>query len=379
MRLAPLLCALLLLPIESQSCLWDQDTIREEFAEAPSVFKTLAGWFNRYPPLYYEMRLERVTEELASQPESLSLYDDAAVSCDRLGRHDEAIEWMAKKVEYLHLEPADAPQPTHRYRTLANLGTFHAHRWGSQAPMARKADKTDLEQAIKHVSSAIEENPDAHFGREVMQLMVLEWLAEDHMEEGVIHDLVTRHASNLQLHGHHPKEICEGLDGLIRLGNAWRSPDIHYLYMKALWSNGYHYPSLIAGWRAEELLSERGSFRHPILNELAISPLQAALGSKEDHKLAIAYGKKARAAAAKRHEARTTYLLGKLKKGLHPDTHPGFWNDWKEPAFPKPPFQPMKKVKKHFPVLVLTFGGIPLLISLGLFLFSRVSGKKSSA
>ena len=63
----------------------------------PEVVAVLTGRFERNPPLFYEMRLERVTDHLQSHPEDLAAYDDAGVACDRLGRGDEAISWMEKK------------------------------------------------------------------------------------------------------------------------------------------------------------------------------------------------------------------------------------------------------------------------------------------
>jgi hypothetical protein len=84
---------LLLSVIPAVACLWDRDTLKEEAAGKLDTVKAITGWFDRYPPRYYEMRLQRVTKELAEKPDALELYDDAGVACDRLGRS----AWMPSR------------------------------------------------------------------------------------------------------------------------------------------------------------------------------------------------------------------------------------------------------------------------------------------
>jgi len=62
----------------------------------------------------------------------------------------------------------------HEHRHLANLGTFHAHRW-LRAGADRK-DTADLRRARALLERAIALNPDAHFGREKYQLKAVKWL-----------------------------------------------------------------------------------------------------------------------------------------------------------------------------------------------------------
>ncbi len=161
-------------------CLWDSDTLRTEATGAPGMVETIVGRFDRYPPLYYEMHLERVATELdadpSDHPKNLAAYDDAGVACDRLGRHDEAIEWMSRKRTALDALPASEDRTEHEYRYLPNLGTFHAHRW--LAAGADRSDMADIEVARDLIAQAIELNPDAHFGRERYQLMALAWILE---------------------------------------------------------------------------------------------------------------------------------------------------------------------------------------------------------
>src|SRR4051812_35143963 len=120
-RFALWVLVLLLLARPAAACLWDRDTLDVEAKGLPDMVRVVTGRFERNPPLYYEMRLRRVTTELAAHPERLTLYDDAGVACDRLHRNDEAVRWMAKK------RAAMAEFPTSRddrYRYHANLGTF---------------------------------------------------------------------------------------------------------------------------------------------------------------------------------------------------------------------------------------------------------------
>lgn len=91
------LLILILLAGQTFACLWDRDTLAEEAKGRRDVVRVIIGWFDRYPPDYYQTRLGRVTRELQSAPSNLGLYDDAAVACARLGRSSEAIDWMAKK------------------------------------------------------------------------------------------------------------------------------------------------------------------------------------------------------------------------------------------------------------------------------------------
>src|ERR1035438_5441566 len=123
MRLAAVI-VLFAAALPARACLWDNDTLAMEAKRFPDMVEVSVGRFERNPPLYYEMRLTRVSAELRTSPEKLDLYDDAGVACDRLGRDDEALTWMARKEARLPRGDAEA-----RYRYLANAGTFHIHRW----------------------------------------------------------------------------------------------------------------------------------------------------------------------------------------------------------------------------------------------------------
>ena len=137
------------------ACLWDTDTLAQERVEAPTVLETILGKFPRHSAAYYQWRLKDRLELLDSDPENDRLLDDVAVSYEKLGDHDAAIA-VAK--EQLSRNP-------NRYETLANLGTFLIH-------------SGELEKGVSYIAKALEVNPDAHFGREQYQLLLVKFLLD---------------------------------------------------------------------------------------------------------------------------------------------------------------------------------------------------------
>ncbi len=221
---------LLALPLSVAACLWDSDTPADEAKGCPrSSPSSPAG---SGPPLYYEMRLDRVTAHLQSRPEDLAAYDDAGVACDRLGRGDEAIAWMEKKRAQLDRLGASRPEVKEQlYRYHANFGTFLAHRWSREG-----ADRTKIDQVKKardEIAKALEINPDAHFGREKYQLRVLEWIVDPPKAAGerFLPNLLGWEPGADDVNLADPRaadQAVRGLAGLVVLGNAWESVDIFH-------------------------------------------------------------------------------------------------------------------------------------------------------
>jgi tetratricopeptide (TPR) repeat protein len=340
------------------ACLWDYDTLAQESAGLPDVKAVIAGGFPRNPPLYYEMRLERVTKLLADNPDDLDAYDAAAVSCDRLGRSDEAIEWMAKKLaamDRMGYDSAAHEQPNHRYRYLANLGTFHAHRWFKNG--ANREDMADMERGRDLIKQAIEENPNAHFGREKYQLMIMDWvIALRPFDEPVTHEDGTaypRHELPLCL-GVDRRELwrvrdddsqldklgltgaIDGLSGLITMGAAWESVDVFHALAAAIQITGRSSLAVLAMERCRELIK---AGKTSVVPNAPTGEELFALISKPDDDRAL-YGhlikdgtgqidsayKQLRNDADTWHQNRTKHMLAQLQKGLHPDTHSDFWS-----------------------------------------------------
>lgn len=146
---------ILLVGIFSISCLWDTDTIEMEKQDFPSVLELITGQFLRHSDEFYEWRKNDRIEKLKEHPDSLHFYDDLAVSYDKLGNHKKAISTMLLKREL----------GDNGYETNANLGTFYIH-------------NGQLKEGKKYIEKAIEINPDAHFGREIYQLHLVNYILE---------------------------------------------------------------------------------------------------------------------------------------------------------------------------------------------------------
>lgn len=335
------------------ACGWDRDTLRFEAEGLPDTVQAIVGRFERNPALYYEMRLERVARGLEVDPTRLALYDDAGVACDRLGRGDDAIEWMERKRVRLAELEADSPlYRDHQYRYLANAGTFYAHRWFRNGADFERLD--DLESAIVFIKAAIELNPDAHFGREKYQLMALEWiLSKPEMPQGdspayglpgfLDYGVKERRRFNRE----DRDEAIRGITGLIMLGNAWSSFDMFYALGQELQGKGDSLLALMAWQRCLELAGNgAGSIvlgapqdyvayyeGHEWIEaaEHAFSTMHqfnTELNQWVDPRAYQAIGEeyvRQRENAEAWHRHRTEFMLTRLGAGQHPDTHDDFW------------------------------------------------------
>ena len=369
-------CTFLLVATPLCACLWDRDTIAMEAQGRLEVVETMIGWFDRFPPDYYQMRLDRVMREISTTPERLDLYDDVAVSCDRLGRHDEAVSWMEKK--NARILPLPAAQTTdHRYRMHANLGVFRTHQW-IKTPERNTHDEK-LKLAIEEVKTALEINPNAHFGRERAHLALLEWWQAGlykHAERrqpiytpfellrSVFDDFPnTVHTSN--------SNLVKGFCGLIQMGSAQDSLDVHFLVAWQLLHDrtqkGYgeaHFALVyLTCLRLTELIKEErqpvysGEDFHqwlqpdthfkdskiPMTKQDKLDQLPWLLtrisiwGGGTDLSAIPPWFHQARAAAQKRLAAKTAFMQQRFAAGQHPDTHPDFWQGWTEPTMPAVP------------------------------------------
>jgi len=195
-------------------------------------------------------------------------------------------------------------------------------------------------------------NPDAHFGRERYQLLAIEWLLEPPVpgeEESLYRvplifdadptlrgDLFFPGGNALSEHGY--EDAVEGLTGLIALGAAWESVDVFHALTAAIRQRGDNSVALLAQLRREELLDEGRVSFYPIESLEYPEWIDAAgVYDGEDVKIR-AYYDIARAEAESWREARNEYILARLARGEHPDTHAEFWAAWIEPS--RPPRMP---------------------------------------
>ena len=327
--LGPFAAVLLLAP-PTLACLNDRDSESIEAGQLPEVLAVITGQFDRNPPRYYQMRLKRVAEGIEISPVSLPLYDDAAVACDRLGRFDEAIDWMEKKRALLERSDEESASiKEHWYRYYANIGTHWAHRW-----LKGGADRSRIEEmktARDFIGKAIALKPGAHFGRESYQFKTLGWIIDGpSYEQGaqVLQSPLDGDDSSP------PSEAIQGLCGLIVLGNAWESVDIFHALAKALDRFGDYGLAYQARLRCKELID---GGKGTLVAQVSGGENLVRLIFAEDHAssfsgevdldaLITAYHDGRKAADA-RHDARSAFLLARLREGRHPDTDAAFWND----------------------------------------------------
>jgi hypothetical protein len=360
MKRAPTALALLLgLPLSVVACLWDRDTPLDEARGLPEVVAVLTGRFERNPPLFHEMRLERVTAHLQSHPEDLTAYDDAGVACDRLGRGNEAISWMQKK--RAQLDGLDASRPEVKeasYRYHANLGTFLVHRWARQG--SDRAKIGEVKAARDEIARALEINPNAHFGREKYQLRAIEWII-DPPKSGD-----SQYLPNLLGWEPHPlgnmadpklaDEAVRGLAGLIVLGNAWESVDVFHALNVALQhdtlgfekdrSGGRNSLAYLAWLRCRELIDAgKGSMLPDAPKGEALKAMLPKPDLVEAAKLLDPAFVKLRSEADAWQAARTAFMTMRLKESRHPDNDRDFWDGYAErPA----PGLPAVSVPEHY-------------------------------
>ncbi|MBL0870329.1 MAG: hypothetical protein IBJ18_07130 [Phycisphaerales bacterium] len=351
---AIIVAAVCVVPIvPARACLWDSDTLRMEAKAFPGLAEILTGRIERFPARYYQMRLERVAALVTQQPGVLEHYDDLGVVCDRLGRSDEAVEWMRRKLEAMKGLPESAAVKEHRYRYHANLGTFLAHRWLRAGAKGATTDElADLKAGRDEIRAAIAINPDAHFGRERTQLAAMEWLMTARsgaaFEYESIMDVQAESDPEWTIDSARAKKLDEavkGLSGLIVLGDAWESVDVHYALEQALRARGDASMAELAFLRRKELIEGGMRSLHvrydATLTEHAkrLHP-GSLLGVGERHAATLAeYFGNARMLALAWSMARAEFMEKKLGAGEHPDVQGElFWSGWND--LPKPPRMP---------------------------------------
>lgn len=136
------------------ACLWDRDTTSMENQRFPNIHELIAGHFIRHSKAYYEWRVEQM--ESIPKPNRIPAdYDDLAVAYDKLKQQEKAIDTITEKQKRWPIKG--------RYETEANLGTFLIH-------------SGQFKEGLVHINKAIEINSEAHFGREIYQKILVEYI-----------------------------------------------------------------------------------------------------------------------------------------------------------------------------------------------------------
>lgn len=134
-------------------CGWDSDTIAMEKRMFPTVHELITGKFLQHSQAFYYWRVNDRTEKIQLYPDSLSLYDDLAWALNKVGEPEKGVEIMLQKEE----------KSPGLYKTYANLGTCYIH-------------SNQFEKGLEYIDKAIKINPDAHFGREIYQQHLVEYV-----------------------------------------------------------------------------------------------------------------------------------------------------------------------------------------------------------
>ncbi len=276
--------------------MWDTDTLAEEASLGKDFIATITGRFPRNPPLYFKMRRDRILAKAVKTPED---YDDLAVASERLGDSLAAIKWINKK-------PHGGPEV--EYRTHANRGTFLVH-----AYLKGKLGRSAAEKGLQELETAVKINPDAHFGRERVQIrLVKEFLdPSDYFE-----------ADEDKLKG------AEGYAGIVRLGSGWESPDVFLAMAVDLAAYRYTRPRMgaiaaLAVLRAHELESSDHKAHLNVMDQMLEGGQSQDLESNTKAEYI-----RLRADANAWQARRTAFMEERLKLGRHPDTDPTFWKGW---------------------------------------------------
>ena len=324
----------------------DSDSLALQARQLPETLRVITGRFERNPPLYYQMRVERSQAQLQHNPRQFALYDDIGVAQDKLNRDDEALQTMERKRQVLlAFNAKDKANAEAWYRYFANAGTFRAHRWLKAG--APKAQLGEMKTARAQIARAIEIKPDAHFGRERYQLMTMDWIIARKSgttkrtlgEWLALRDKWKPVNGTLTLQSGHRARAVEGLAGLIVLGGAWQSPDVFEALAAALETRESVTLRHVALLRAKELLkdgkkslSDESAYSMSIGSEqLGYRGIGVSLGNEERLDALFA---QLRSEADQWNEARQDWMTAKLKSGAHPDTNADFWNGYRENAPP---------------------------------------------
>jgi|GEM_PF-1643539 len=343
----------------------------------PEADIIIAGGFARFPAEYYQARIDGLVpiieaRELdspfvaADELGYLSLFDDLAVAYERIGKSEEAIAWMDRKLEELErlgYQSDEQSSLNQRYTYYANIGTFRVHAWLKQGGAKRK-NMEQLDQAMAEIARAIEIYPEAHDGREGYQLQAMEWirdlpdqedrrLTQSGNKETVLPDLlgITAHLNKLEGDGdvdewkersrrvveekgeryHQLKLDLAGMTGLISMGAAWESVDVFYALGLVLRELGEQGSSLYAFERASKLARDgKKSLAAPSLNASRLADLIATqVPLESDCKFAdFSHDPDIEERARSWSSTQYAYISERLADGYSPVDIEAFWRDW---------------------------------------------------
>lgn len=137
----------------SFACINDSNSRLFEMQPFPNEQELISGSFHVHSKEFHEWRIKDRLTKLKKDPNNPALLDDLSVSYEKTGQTQVAIDTLQS---VLHKYP-------NRYETLANLGTFYIHH-------------QEYQKGLELLRKAIKINPEAHYGREIYQIKVVEYL-----------------------------------------------------------------------------------------------------------------------------------------------------------------------------------------------------------
>lgn len=280
----------LALGMRAEACLWDRDTLDDEERGLPEMSSIILGRYERHTPEFLERRIRLAQEALptADATRAKALYDDLGVAYDRRNEQAKAIAAMQEKIRRFGVD----------YTTAANLGTFYAH-------------AGQLDRAEWWIRRAVQINPNAHFGREWVQLHAIRYFraakkdrnikaikrqdadreplrfrfwGEPFMERSErlllgITGGTPNQLSSMLRRGKLPANALEGAAGIIRMGDR-ENPELYAALAQLLRVRGDNSLAALAYLRA----LEAGGQDHPLADEWEV------LAARARHNVHLAIG-----------------------------------------------------------------------------------------
>jgi tetratricopeptide (TPR) repeat protein len=310
--------AIVVVGLLSLGCLWDRDTFQEESLGRAELAQILRGDLRKHSTAFYAAKVEYTRPMIDAGNAPKERYDDLAVALAKTGKLDDALAVLDAKDKRFPGE----------YTTSANRGTFFAM-------------KGDLKSGLEHLRKAIAINPDAHFGREIVQIKLLEWklkVAGDATLGGKENFLGIPMTFDTLIDGHGKSRskkktakgakkedgTVEALVGLIRFGDAHEDPQVWRALGWALAARGDVQLAVRAMRRADKhgstAAAREGGMMASILKELDMPPV----GEPSDPAAIVVWNKiapkidgewtKGQAASARRQRAEDNLVAKKQWK-----------------------------------------------------------------